>query len=303
MRYISLFSGIEACSVAWKSLGWEPVAFADFEKFPSAVLAHHYPEVPNLGDVTKVNWNEWKGKADVVVGGSPCQSFSVAGRRLDSMTRVATWPSTMQGLLQMLSQPGSSTKTSQVSCHQMEDGTWEPSSQRWGTSGMASPGECWTLNSLEWPNAAAAFSLSDTLQEIGDVPQRFYLSQKACRGILRRAERRGGLAQILRTALSQTAGDVKNEWSVLERQRLRGMSDEGRHGPTMPDKNQFQAVLEPHYVGGEVSHTLHHSYAQKYTSARTPGTVCLWSSLRLSRRINAMRYASSRLRLPSAGLG
>ncbi len=126
----------------------------------------------------------------------------------DSMTRVATWPSTMQGLLQMLSQPGSSTKTSQVSCHQTEDGTWEPSSQRWGTSGMASPGECWTLNSLEWPNAAVAFSLSDTLQEIGDVPQRFYLSQKACRGILRRAERRGkDLPPILRTALSQTAGD------------------------------------------------------------------------------------------------
>ena len=82
MRYISVFSGIEACSVAWESLGWEPVAFADFEKFPSAVLAHHYPKVPNLGDVTKVNWNEWKGKADVVVGGSPCQSFSVAGKRL-----------------------------------------------------------------------------------------------------------------------------------------------------------------------------------------------------------------------------
>ena len=82
MRYISVFSGIEACSVAWESLGWEPVAFADFEKFPSAVLAHHYPEVPNLGDVTKVNWNEYRGKADVVVGGSPCQGFSVAGKRL-----------------------------------------------------------------------------------------------------------------------------------------------------------------------------------------------------------------------------
>jgi DNA (cytosine-5)-methyltransferase 1 len=82
MRYISLFSGIEACSVAWEPLGWEPVVFADFEGFPSAVLAHHYPNVPNLGDVTKVNWNEYKGKADVVVGGSPCQSFSVAGKRL-----------------------------------------------------------------------------------------------------------------------------------------------------------------------------------------------------------------------------
>ena len=86
MRYISLFSGIEACSVAWEPLGWEPVAFADFEGFPSAVLAHHYPNVPNLGDVTKVNWNEYKGKADVVVGGSPCQTFGNSVRR-----GKATW--------------------------------------------------------------------------------------------------------------------------------------------------------------------------------------------------------------------
>jgi len=82
VRYISLFSGIEACSVAWHDLGWTPVAFADFEAFPSAVLKHHYPEVPNLHDVTAVNWNDYKGKADLIVGGSPCQSFSNAGTRL-----------------------------------------------------------------------------------------------------------------------------------------------------------------------------------------------------------------------------
>ena len=82
MRYISLFSGIEAASVGWHDLDWEPVVFADFEDFPSAVLKHHYPTVPNLGDVMEVNWNEYKGKAELVVGGSPCQSFSVAGQRL-----------------------------------------------------------------------------------------------------------------------------------------------------------------------------------------------------------------------------
>jgi DNA (cytosine-5)-methyltransferase 1 len=81
-RYVSMFSGIEAATVAWHELGWKPVAFSDFDKFPKAVLAHHYPDVPDLGDVTKVNWNEYGGKADVVVGGSPCQSFSVAGKRL-----------------------------------------------------------------------------------------------------------------------------------------------------------------------------------------------------------------------------
>lgn len=81
MRYVSLFSGIEAASVAWEPLGWEPVCFAELDKFPSAVLAHRYPDVPNVGDVTKVNWKKYRSKCDLVVGGSPCQSFSVAGKR------------------------------------------------------------------------------------------------------------------------------------------------------------------------------------------------------------------------------
>ena len=81
MRYISLFSGIEAATVAWHPLGWEPIAFAEIEKFPCELLAHHYPDVPNLGDMTKVDWAQWQGKADVLVGGSPCQAFSVAGLR------------------------------------------------------------------------------------------------------------------------------------------------------------------------------------------------------------------------------
>lgn len=81
MKYISMFSGIEAASVAWEPLGWEPVAFCEIEDFPSAVLAHHYPDVPNLHDVTKVDWSEYHGTADLVVGGFPCQSYSVAGLR------------------------------------------------------------------------------------------------------------------------------------------------------------------------------------------------------------------------------
>ena len=84
MRYVSLFSGIEAASVAAEPLGWEPVCFCEVDEFPSAVLAHHYPEVPNLGDITKVDWKEViakHGPVDLVVGGSPCQSFSIAGKR------------------------------------------------------------------------------------------------------------------------------------------------------------------------------------------------------------------------------
>lgn len=72
MRYISVFSGIEAASVAWEQLGWEPVAFSEIDAFPSAVLATRFPNVPNLGDITKVDWSPYKGKVDLVVGGSPC---------------------------------------------------------------------------------------------------------------------------------------------------------------------------------------------------------------------------------------
>lgn len=80
MRYLSVTSGIEAASVAWEPLGWVPVAFSEIEKFPCAVLKHHYPSVPNWGDMTK--FKEWPDeKIDLLVGGTPCQSFSIAGLR------------------------------------------------------------------------------------------------------------------------------------------------------------------------------------------------------------------------------
>jgi DNA (cytosine-5)-methyltransferase 1 len=80
LRYLSVCSGIEAATVAWHPLGWQPVAFSEIEPFPSAVLAHHYPSVPNLGDMTK--FQEWPDEpVDLLVGGTPCQSFSVAGLR------------------------------------------------------------------------------------------------------------------------------------------------------------------------------------------------------------------------------
>jgi len=82
VRYLSVCSGIEAASVAWESLGWTPVAFAEIEKFPSKVLAHHYPGAANLGDMTRFReWDIERDAVDVLVGGTPCQSFSVAGLR------------------------------------------------------------------------------------------------------------------------------------------------------------------------------------------------------------------------------
>jgi len=76
----SVCSGIEAATVAWHPLGWRADAFAEIEPFPSALLAHHYPNTPNLGDMTK--FKDWPDAAfDLLVGGTPCQSFSVAGLR------------------------------------------------------------------------------------------------------------------------------------------------------------------------------------------------------------------------------
>ena len=81
MKYGSVCSGVEAATVAWHGLGWEPQWFSEIEKFPSEVLQHHYPDVPNLGDMTK--FMEWPSdrSIDLLVGGTPCQSFSVAGLR------------------------------------------------------------------------------------------------------------------------------------------------------------------------------------------------------------------------------
>jgi DNA (cytosine-5)-methyltransferase 1 len=80
MKYLSVCSGIEAATKAWHPMGWQPFAFSEIESFPSAVLEYHYPQVPNLGDMTK--FKEWPdANIDVLVGGTPCQSFSVAGLR------------------------------------------------------------------------------------------------------------------------------------------------------------------------------------------------------------------------------
>ncbi len=81
MKFGSVCSGIEAASCAWHDLGWKAAWLSEIEPFPSAVLKHHYPDVPNFGDMTK--FKEWDQNAaiNVLVGGTPCQSFSVAGLR------------------------------------------------------------------------------------------------------------------------------------------------------------------------------------------------------------------------------
>ena len=81
MKYLSVCSGIEAASAAWHDLGWTPLAFSEIEPFPRAVLAHHFPGVPLHGDFTVLRDQPWIVDADLLVGGTPCQAFSVAGLR------------------------------------------------------------------------------------------------------------------------------------------------------------------------------------------------------------------------------
>ena len=80
LRYLSVCSGIESATVAWQPFEWQAVAFSEIEPYPCALLKHHYPDVPNWGDMTK--FKEWPdANVDLLVGGTPCQSFSVAGLR------------------------------------------------------------------------------------------------------------------------------------------------------------------------------------------------------------------------------
>ena len=89
MKYLSLFSGIESATVAWKDIGFTPVAFAETDSFANALLQYHYPGIPNLGDVREITTERLScfGDIDLVVGGSPCVNMSVASRK-----RVGIYP-------------------------------------------------------------------------------------------------------------------------------------------------------------------------------------------------------------------
>lgn len=81
MKYASVCSGVEAASLAWMPLGWKPVWFSEIDPFPCAVLKERFHGVPNLGDMTKIEGEKYRGAVDLLVGGTPCQGFSVAGKQ------------------------------------------------------------------------------------------------------------------------------------------------------------------------------------------------------------------------------
>jgi len=131
----------------------------------------------------------------------------------DWQTSAVTWRLNILGWLNACAPDGWFGRTSPASCRRLEDGTLAPYSAAWSNSGMGSPTECLTLSTCEWTglaglslNDGGVCSLSDIL-ETGDVPPRYYLSATACKGILRRAVKRGkDLPPLLALALKAVAG-------------------------------------------------------------------------------------------------
>jgi len=157
MKFGSVCSGIEAASVAWNKLGWSASWLAEIEPFPSAVLAHHYPDVPNLGDMTQLPEKILSGEIeapDVFCGGTPCQAFSIAGNRnslddargnlsltfceiADAIDSVRTTPT----IIFWENVPGVlNTKDNAFGCFlgelAGEDGELKPSGKKWTNAGM-----------------------------------------------------------------------------------------------------------------------------------------------------------------------
>ena len=205
MRYVSLFSGIEAASVAWKNLGWDPVAFSEVDPFCCKLLAERFPEVPNLGDIREIKWKELDlGAVDLVVGGSPCQSFSIAGGResLDGESRL------MFEYLRAVDEirprwvvwenvPGVLTT------HDDAFGQLIDSLQDIGYGSLA-----WRVLDAQFFGLAQRRARVFVVGHLGEGGQlqQYSLSAKACRGILSRAERRGRvLPPMVEAALRQVA--------------------------------------------------------------------------------------------------
>jgi hypothetical protein len=182
MNYLSVCSGIEAATVAWHHMGWNPVGFSEIEKFPSQVLAHHYPQVTNFGDMTK--YKEWQinDPIGLLVGGTPCQSFSVAGLRKGLEDPRGNLALTYVGILDHFRPKWFIWENVPGVLSSGGGETLAASSVRWANSGMGGATGCLMLNTLESHKDADECLLSDIL-ETGNLPQKYYLNQIVLNGL------------------------------------------------------------------------------------------------------------------------
>ena len=228
----SLFDGIGGWLLAARHAGITSLWASEIEPFPQSVTARHFPDVKQLGDITKINPDEIE-PVDIICAGSPCQDLSIAGKRkgldgersglfrtaVDIVRRIRT--STGGGDIRDISCGRTSLGHSQATrelilelCLRKSD---RPKFQylnmangqtpEWlNATSVKSHGASSTLNIGECPNVAVESFLSRILQPMTDVPEKYYLSRKACLGILRRAQERGKeLPEELRIALEHQA--------------------------------------------------------------------------------------------------
>ena len=207
-----MFSGIEAASVACKDMGWEALAFSEIDPFPSAVLAERFPDVPNLGDVTKVKWKKYKSKCDLVVGGSPCQSFSIAGKREGLKGESGLMFEYIRAVREVRPRwflwehvPGALSS---------EGG--EAFRQLLSEMDKLGYGLAWRILDAQFFGVAQRRRRVFLVGRLGSrpPPSRFYLSQRACEGIIHRAEKRGKplppkLDEALRAQASRSASKAR----------------------------------------------------------------------------------------------
>lgn len=237
MIFGSVCSGIEAASVAWNPLGWKAAWFAEIEPFPSEVLRQRFPDVPNLGDMTKLPemiLNEEVEAPDLLCGGTPCQAFSVAGLRksldddrgnlslvfceianaVETVRRKKNLPppnhllgkrppafSTRKTMLLDVSWEHLLAQTFRLTFLQADGKARVELPERTASS----RGERLTLNISESPNAASVSSLSQVLEKTSTHP-RYFLSPHSCQCLLKRAEvRKKVLPPTLKDALTAVA--------------------------------------------------------------------------------------------------
>lgn len=227
----SLFDGIGGWQLAAVHTGIVPIWSSEIDPYPAAVTAYHFPKTQQLGDITKIDGTKI-APVDIICAGSPCQNLSLAGNRkglhgsesslfyesiriLKEMRdatngkypRFFVWENVVGAF--------SSNHGNDFRAVLEEIGQTKipmPQSGRWGGAewsefrSVTSRGERLTLNIGEFPSAAVESSLSQILQNPTDVPQKYFLSKKACQGILRRAAKRGKeLPEVLRIALEGQA--------------------------------------------------------------------------------------------------
>jgi DNA (cytosine-5)-methyltransferase 1 len=239
MRYLSVCSGMEAASVAWHPLGWTPVGFSEIEPFPCAILKHRFPNTPNYGSLTEYqSWPIEPGAIDLLVGGTPCQSFSVAGLRKGLADPRGNLALTFLGLADKL-------KPRWI--------VWENVPGVLSSGGGRDFGSF--LGALVELGYGFAYRILDA-QHFGVPQRRRRVFVVACLGDWRAAAEvlslREGLRGYIETGNKKRKGPAADAGASAEAgcwwdggQVSQTLDAVLAKGQTMPEKNRFPAVLQP----------------------------------------------------------